>query len=148
MVNVNIKYLTSTAKTPMRGSFDAAGYDLYADFGDVDFIEIEPHQNKTIDTGISVAIPQGYFGAIFARSGLARKENLRPANAVGVIDADYRGMVKVVLHNDSDLPRFIQPGERIAQLVVLPFEEINFEEVEELPSTSRGSGGFGSTGVK
>ena len=91
-------------------------------------------------------IPEGYFGAVFARSGLAARESLRPANCVGVIDADYRGPVMVALHNDGDVPRTVQPGERIAQLVVLPFLSVAFTETAELDETDRGSGGFGSTG--
>lgn len=100
-----------------------------------------------IGTGIAVEIPNGYFGAVFARSGLATKEGLRPANAVGVCDSDYRGEYIVALHNDSDTPRTVTPGERIAQLVIMPYLQVDFEEVNELSDTVRGEGGFGSTGV-
>ena len=99
-----------------------------------------------IGTGIAVAIPEGYFGGIFARSGLSAKEGLRPANCTGVVDADYRGEIKVALHNDSEERRVVQPGQKIAQMVVMPFLSVEFEEVTELDETERGKGGFGSTG--
>ena len=97
-------------------------------------------------TGLAAARPEGYFGGIFARSGLAAKQGLRPANCVGVVDADYRGEIKVALHNDTDEERAVADGERIAQLVVLPFLTLEFELTEELEETSRGDGGFGHTG--
>ena len=99
-----------------------------------------------IGTGLSIAVPEGYFGAIFARSGLAAKEGLRPANCVGVADSDYRGEYIVALHNDSAISRVVTPGERIAQLVVMPYLSVEFEEVDSLDETERGAGGFGSTG--
>lgn len=99
-----------------------------------------------IGTGIALEIPEGYFGAVFARSGLASKMGLRPANCVGVIDSDYRGEIKVAVHNDTDFEQFFNSGERIAQLVILPYLPVEFEEVDELSDTCRGSGGFGSTG--
>ena len=108
---------------------------------------ITPHTTVKIGTGIAVEIPNGYFGAVFARSGLATKEGLRPANAVGVVDSDYRGECIVALHNDSDTPRTVTPGERVAQLVIMPYLKINFKEVDELSNTTRGKGGFGSTGT-
>lgn len=145
MTTVNFVKLNNRAKVPMRGSKEAAGYDLYANVFD-EFVEIPPHETVKIGTGLSMEIPKGYFGAIFARSGLAVKEGLRPSNCVGVVDADFRGEVKVALHNDTDTSRFITPNERIAQLVVLPYLEVQFNEVEELGTTSRGEGGFGSTG--
>lgn len=141
-MKMRIKRLTDTAKLPTRGSTSAAGYDLYAD----ETGTIEPHNTRMISTGLAVEIPEGYFGGIFARSGLAAKEGIRPANCVGVIDSDYRGPVKVAAHNDSDIPRKIEAGERIAQLVVLPYLPVEFEETDELSDTERGSGGFGSTG--
>lgn len=141
---INIKKLTDTAKTPTRGSEHAAGYDLYADVKDQ--VTISPHETEKISTGLAIEIPDGYFGAIFARSGLAAKEGLRPANCVGVCDSDYRGEYIVAVHNDSDQPRVIDPGERIAQLVVMPYLAVTFEEVTELTDTNRGEGGFGSTG--
>ena len=146
-VKVNIKKLSNSAKIPTHGSKEAAGYDLYADL-DEDMVILEPHTNALIGTGISMAIPDGYFGAVFARSGLATRENLRPANCVGVIDQDYRGEIKVAVHNDSNVERFINKGDRIAQLVIMPYLAVSFNEVEKLNTTSRGSGGFGSTGKK
>jgi len=146
MVNINIKKLTSTAKTPLRGSNEAAGYDLYADIA-TDFVAINPHETVKIGTGISLEIPDGYFGAIFARSGLATREGLRPANCVGVVDQDYRNELIVALHNDTDTARYITPGERVAQLVIMPYLEVEFKEVDKLNTTSRGMGGFGSTGM-
>ena len=145
MVKINIKKLTTTAKTPLRGSNEAAGYDLYADVGD-NFVAIEPHTTVKIPTGLSMEIPDGYFGAIFARSGLATREGLRPCQGVAVIDQDFRGEIMVPIHNDHDITRYITPGERIAQLVIIPYLEAKFEEVEKLNTTSRGTGGFGSTG--
>jgi dUTP pyrophosphatase len=100
-----------------------------------------------IGTGIAVEIPEGYFGAIFARSGLATKRGLRPANCVGVVDADYRGELIVALHNDTDQLQFVEPGERIAQLVIMPYLSVEFEESDGLNETQRGSNGFGSTGT-
>lgn len=141
---INIKKLTDTAKTPTRGSEHAAGYDLYADVKNQ--VMISPHETEKIGTGLAIEIPDGYFGAIFARSGLAAKEGLRPANCVGVCGSDYRGEYIVAVHNDSDQPRVIDPGERIAQLVVMPYLAVTFEEVTELTDTNRGEGGFGSTG--
>lgn len=143
-MNVNIKLLNKNAKTPTRGSEYAAGYDLYA--ATAETVTIAPHSTSKIGTGICAELPEGTFGAIFARSGLATKQSLRPANCVGVVDQDYRGEIIVALHNDSDVEKTISAGERIAQLVVLPYTPVNFSIVEELSSTDRGSGGFGSTG--
>lgn len=143
-MKINIKKLTETAILPERGSAYAAGYDLFADIQEVQ--EIKPHETKMISTGLSMEIPEGYFGGIFARSGLSSKEGLRPANCVGVVDADYRGPVCVALHNDGEVVRHVQPGQKIAQMVVVPFLAVEFDEVEELSDTVRGEGGFGSTG--
>lgn len=143
---MNIKLLNETAKIPTRGSEYAAGYDMYA-CGDGDYI-IEPGDTVMVSTGIAAEIPTGCFGALFARSGLATKKGLRPANCVGVIDSDYRGEIMVAMYNDSDKQRVIEPGERIAQLVFLPYESFDINVVDELDDTQRGSGGFGSTGVK
>ena len=107
---------------------------------------VEAGETVKIGTGLSIAVPEGYFGAIFARSGLAAKEGLRPANCVGVADSDYRGEYIVALHNDSDVTRTVTPNERIAQLVIMPFLSVTFEEAQELDETERGAGGFGSTG--
>ena len=145
-MNIRIKKLTDTAKLPQRGSEKAAGYDLYADTDEE--ITVEPGKTVSIGTGLAMEVPDGYFGAIFARSGLACKRSLRPANCVGVIDSDYRGEFRVVLHNDSEVPQTIAPHERIAQLVILPYLPVTFEETDTLSDTRRGAGGFGSTGVQ
>lgn len=144
-MKIDFVKLSETAELPKRGSAAAAGYDLYADSSD--WIEVPPHTTAMIDTGLAAAIPEKYFGAIFARSGLASKRGLRPANCVGVIDADYRGPIKVALHNDTDVVQVVQPHERIAQLVVIPFCPFEINEVTSLDDTVRGVGGFGSTGT-
>lgn len=146
-MEIKIKKLKETAVLPTRGSAAAAGYDLYACL-DTDSVTIKPNSNVKIGTGLSIAVPDGYFGAIFARSGLAAKENLRPANCVGVADSDYRGEYIVALHNDSDTEKVVKNGDRIAQLVIMPFLSVEFTEVEELDETQRGAGGFGSTGKR
>ena len=143
-MKIKIQKLRDNAKLPTRGSLNAAGYDLYAAIEKS--VTIQPHTTEKIGTGLSVEVPERYFGAIFARSGLAAKEGIRPANCVGVADSDYRGEYIVALHNDTDEVRTIEPQERIAQLVIMPFLEAEFEEVKELSKTERGSGGFGSTG--
>ena len=143
-MEVKIKRLTETSKLPTRGSEMAAGYDLYADL-DMP-VRIKPHKTKLIPTGISIAVPEGYFGGIYARSGLAMKQGLRPANCVGVIDADYRGPVGVAIYNDKGKAVTICAGERIAQLVIQPCMDVTWEETGELDGTGRGEGGFGSTG--
>lgn len=144
---INIKKTNADAIVPTRGSKHAAGYDLYACCIDADETGIPANATTKIGTGICVEIPEGYFGAVFARSGIATKEGLRPANCVGVIDSDYRGEIMVALHNDSAESRVIRTGDRIAQLVILPYLAINFREVSTLNDTARGDGGFGSTGV-
>ena len=143
-MKINIKRLSETAKLPERGSAYAAGYDLFADLQEV--IEIKPHETYMINTGVAMEIPEGYWGGVFARSGLSAKEGLRPANCDGVVDADYRGPVCVALHNDGEVVRTVTPGQKVAQLVVVPFLAVEFDEVEELSDTVRGAGGFGSTG--
>ena len=143
---MNVKKLTENACIPTKGSQDAAGMDLYAcppDGG----CRIPAGKTKKVGTGIAVELPPGTFGAVFARSGLATKSGLRPANCVGVIDSDYRGEIIVALHNDSNSDATINSGDRIAQLVVVPFVPVELQEVTELSETDRGSGGFGSTGV-
>ena len=142
---MRIKLLNDLAKVPTRGSEYAAGYDLYAATSDI--IDIAPHSTVKIGTGIACELPENTFGALFARSGLATKKGLRPANCVGVCDYDYRGEYIVPLHNDTDEMMSIEPGERIAQLVILPFIPVEFEVVNELTDTKRGDGGFGSTGT-
>jgi dUTP pyrophosphatase len=143
-MRINIKKLTETAKLPERGSAYAAGYDLFADLKEA--VEIAPKQTLMINTGVAMEIPEGYWGGIFARSGLSSKEGLRPANCVGVVDADYRGPICVALHNDSEVVRTVVPGQKVAQMVVVPFLAVEFEEVAELSDTVRGVAGFGSTG--
>ena len=143
-MKIQIKKLNENATIPTRGSDRAAGYDLYACLENE--VVIGAGETVKIGTGLSIAVPEGYFGAIFARSGLAAKEGLRPANCVGVADSDYRGEYIVALHNDSAVSRVVTPGERIAQLVVMPFLSVEFDEVDALDETERGAGGFGSTG--
>ena len=144
IMNISIKKLYSDAKIPTHGSAQSAGYDLYACISAP--ITIYPHTTSMIGTGLSIAVPEGYFGAIFARSGLATKQGLRPANCVGICDSDYRGEYIVAVHNDTDKIQVIDPGERIAQLVIMPYLPVEFIEVDELDKTERGNGGFGSTG--
>ena len=144
-MQINFKKLNSNATIPTRGSEHAAGYDLYAAIDAP--IVIHPHCTEKIGTGLSFELPEHTFAAIFARSGLATKQGLRPANCVGVCDSDYRGEYIVAMHNDSDIQKTIEPGERIAQMVLMPYVEMQFKEIEELSETKRGDGGFGSTGV-
>ena len=139
---MKIKRLDEKAVIPKRGSASAAGYDIYS----IEDVSLPSGETKLIRTGLSMEIPENYFGGVFARSGLAVKEGIRPANCVAVIDADYRGELMVPLHNDSKEERRITVGERIAQLVILPFLPVEFEETNELSETDRGEGGFGSTG--
>lgn len=146
MATVQIKKLRADAKLPARGSEYAAGYDLCALLESDDPLTLPPHGTAMLHTGLSFALPEGTFGAVFARSGLAAKQSLRPANCVGVIDSDYRGECLVALHNDSEEDRIIRSGDRVAQLVLLPFLPMEFEETDELSETVRGAGGFGSTG--
>lgn len=141
---INIKKLNPKATIPTRGSEYSAGYDLYACV-DKEII-IPAHDTVIIETGIAMAIPVGCFGGIYARSGLAAKQGLRPANCVGVVDSDYRGEVKVALHNDSDVMRVIRPNERIAQIIIQSYLNCDLFEVDNLDETDRGEGGFGSTG--
>ncbi|MBR4952898.1 MAG: dUTP diphosphatase, partial [Oscillospiraceae bacterium] len=119
-MKIEIKRLRPDAVIPTSGSKYAAGYDLYA-CPEEDKVVIAPHTTAKIGTGLSVAIPEGYFGAVFARSGLATKQGLRPANCVGVCDSDYRGEYIVALHNDTDAEQTVNKGDRIAQLVVMPY---------------------------
>ena len=144
--NINIKKLNPEATIPTYGSDFAAGADLYACLFAP--ITIEPGETFMVKTGISLEIPEGYAGLIYARSGLASKRGLAPANKVGVIDSDYRGEIIVALHNHSMNPQKIEPNERIAQLVITPYVQAVFNETAELSDTDRGAGGFGSTGTK
>ena len=146
MQELKIKLLNDNAKVPTRGSEKAAGWDLYAAIEAP--ITIKAFETEKISTGIAVALPEETFGGIYARSGLATKKGLRPANCTGVIDEDYRGEVIVALHNDTRNDWVIEPGERIAQLVVEPYVKVKIIETSELDDTARGEGGFGSTGTK
>ena len=145
-MELRIKKLDERAITPTYGTEYSAGADLYA-LADAD-ITIPAGKTVLIHTGLSLEIPEGYAGLIFARSGIATKRGLAPANKVGVIDADYRGECMVSLHNHSDKDEVIASGERVAQLVIVPFLKAEFVECDELSETVRGSGGFGSTGKK
>ena len=147
---MRIKILDSKAILPTRGSAEAAGYDLYS----IDTISIAPGETKLVHTGLAIEIPQNFWAGIYARSGLATKKGLRPANCVGVIDSDYRGEIMVALHNDSFSYQLIEAGDRIAQLVFHPLVYVIPDEngdlwqvVDELNDTDRGAGGFGSTGT-
>ena len=143
MEQLKIKKLDEKAKLPTYGTVDSAGADLYAVLNNE--LSIKPGETKVIPTGLSMAIPKGYVGLIYARSSLGTKKGLAPANKVGVIDADYRGEVKVVLFNQSNETQIISPEERIAQIIITPYVKVDFEEVSELSETERGNGGFGST---
>lgn len=145
-MDIKIKKLNELATIPTRGSERSAGYDLYA-ATDHD-VHIPPHATVKIGTGLALELPKGYFGAIFARSGIATKRGLRPANCIGVCDEDYRGEYIIAVHNDADETRTVQAGERIAQLIVLPYQDLDFNLVDELTETERGEGGFASTGDK
>lgn len=144
-MEIPVKKLREDAQIPFSGSEYAAGYDLYACTGRGETV-IAPHTTAMIGTGLACAVPTGYFGALFARSGLAAKEGLRPANCVGVLDSDYRGEIMIALHNDSSQERTVRDGERIAQMVVMPYLSVSFSQVRELEETERGAGGFGHTG--
>lgn len=139
-----VRKIKNNAIIPTKGSKDAAGYDLYACCDDI--VMIKPHKTEKIGTGLAIRPPKGYFGAIVARSGLAVNNGLRLANCLGVCDEDYTGEYIVALHNDTEYPQIINPTDRIAQLVFLPYADVDFCEVKELDTTERGEGGFGSTG--
>lgn len=143
-MEIKIKRLNERAKIPTFGTEFSAGADLYC--AEEHEISVCSGQKCSIGTGISMEIPEGYVGLVFARSGLACKNGLRLCNSVGVIDADYRGEIKVVLHNDSEYVREIKPGERVAQMIVMPYPKVSFIEAEELSDTVRGESGFGGTG--
>lgn len=143
---IKIKKLDEKATIPAYGSEFAAGFDLYS-VSDEE-ITIKAHETVLVKTGLAMEIPVGYGGFIFARSGLATKKGLAPANKVGVVDADYRGEVMVALHNHTDEDKTIEGHERIAQMVIMPFLRAKFVETSELSETVRGAGGFGSTGKK
>lgn len=145
-MQINIKKLNEKAVIPTYGSEYAAGADLYACI-EQDVV-IKAHQTVFIPTGLALELPVGYAGLVYARSGIAMKKGLAPANKVGVIDCDYRGEVKVALHNHGDQDQVVGVGERVAQLVITPYVTATFIETDKLSSTARGVGGFGSTGTK
>lgn len=142
-IDVKIKKLSDLAKTPTYGSDFSAGADLYSADAQV---TVAPFSTALIKTGLSIEIPDGYVGLIYARSGLATKKDLAPANKVGVIDSDYRGEVLVALHNHGKEPKTVLPGDRIAQIVFTPYYKATFIESDDLNKTERGENGFGSTG--
>lgn len=147
-MEVKVKKLHPAATIPTFGSDEAAGCDLYANLAEEGgMVVIRPGTKRFIKTGIAMAIPKGYGGFLYARSGLACKQGLRPANCVGVIDSDYRGELIVALYNDSNEERTVSHGDRIAQLVIAPYLRPTFVETDELDDTQRGAGGFGHTGV-
>lgn len=143
-MEIKVKKLNDKATFPTRGSEYAAGYDLYAAIENN--ITVPAHSTEKIGTGLSFELPDETFAAIFARSGLATKQGLRPANCVGVCDSDYRGEYIVAIHNDTDEDKIIEPGERIAQMILMPYIPMTFVETDELSESGRGQDGFGSTG--
>lgn len=155
-INVKIKRLSETAQLPTKNFDSDAAFDLYADIKDTfkpfgtaeneKGVKVMPGQTVKIGTGVAMEIPEWYWGAIYARSGLATKQGLRPANAVGVVDSHYRGEIVVAIHNDSSEVQIIHHGDRIAQFMLAPVIETKFEEVSELSDSDRGEGGFGSSG--
>ena len=143
-MEIKVKKWNDKATLPTRGSEYAAGYDLYAAIENN--ITVPAHSTEKIGTGLSFELPDETFAAIFARSGLATKQGLRPANCVGVCDSDYRGEYIVAIHNDTDEDKIIEPRERIAQMILMPYIPITFVETDELSESGRGQDGFGSTG--
>jgi len=142
---IKMKKMYEGTKVPTYGTACSAGADLYALLDAP--VTIEPHESKVIPTGVALEIPVGLVGVVCARSGLSCKQDLAPANKVGIIDADYRGEVVVVLHNHGTQTRTIQNGDRVAQILFMPYVQANFEVVDELSDTVRGVGGFGHTGI-
>ncbi|MBS1421268.1 MAG: dUTP diphosphatase [Lachnospira sp.] len=143
---VKLKKLTPNAIIPTYGTAQSAGADLYS--GMEQPVTIEPGKTEFIHTGIAIAIPEGLVGLVYARSGMACKKGIAPANKVGVIDADYRGEIMVALYNHGNEAVTVEPGDRIAQLVLTPFITAAFDQTDSLDETDRGNGGFGSTGTK
>lgn len=144
MLYCKIKKISETAIIPTKATGGSAGFDFYTDTSEP--VVIYPHETVMLTTGIALEIPEGYFGAIYPRSGISTKRGLRLANCVAVIDSDYRGAVGVPIHNDTNESKYVQPHERVAQIVFQKVEPIGIAEVDELSETKRGSGGFGSTG--
>lgn len=147
-MEVRIKKIYEDAIIPTHGSEYSAGYDLHAYIkNESGVIQIAPHRMIKINTGIAISLPHDTFGGIYARSGLASKRGLRPANCTGIIDSDFTGEIIIALYNDSDEVQEVKDGERVAQLIIQQYITVDFNEVEDLPHTERGSGGFGSTGT-
>lgn len=148
-MKINLIKMCDDALIPTRGTNSSAGYDLYA-YLDASSLSIQPHETKLVGTKIKMEIPEGYFGAVYARSGIATKRSIRPANCTGVIDSDYRGEILVPLHNDSNEVQIIENKERIAQIVIMPYLNVDFNVTNkfECENTSRDEKGFGSTGTK
>ena len=144
MNTIRVKKLHPNAKLPTYGSLEAAGADLYACLEEA--VTIQPGEVFWVPTGIALEVPKGCAGLVYARSSMGAKRGLAPANKVGVIDADYRGEIRVVLLNHSNQPQTLEPGERVAQFIITPVLQPAYEEVAELTDTDRGVGGFGSTG--
>ena len=144
MTSIHVKLLREGARLPAYGSAEAAGADLYACLPEA--VTISPGETVFIPTGIALEVPVGCAGLIYARSGLACKRGLAPANKVGVVDSDYRGEIIVALHNHGNLPQTVDHGERVAQFVITPVLTPDYTAVEELSDTQRNQGGFGSTG--
>ena len=145
MREVKVKKLYENAKLPVYGTEFSAGADLCACLDEP--VTLQPGETRLISIGIAVEIPAGYAGLVYARSGLASKRGLAPANKVGVVDSDYRGEFFVPLHNHGAVPQTIEPGDRIAQMILTPYLTANFIEADTLSDTVRGEGGFGSTGT-
>jgi len=150
MIDIKVKRLTPTAKLPTKAHNTDACFDLYVDEPNAisGEIQIQPHSTVKLHSGIATEIPNGYFCAVYPRSGLGIKQNLRLPNGTGIIDSDYRGEWVIALFNDSDEIRIINHGDRVAQFAVLPVPEVTLTEVEDLSNTERGEGGFGSSGIK
>lgn len=146
-IKVKFVKVREGAKVPEHGSKFAAGYDLSACIPDMERVIIHPGETVKIPTGLAFAYPEGYFGAVCARSGLATKCGLAPANKIGILDEDYRGEVFIALHNHSSEVQVVNHGDRIAQLILLPYLNVDFVESDKLDETERGEGGFGSSGV-
>ena len=143
-MKICFKKIDKRALAPTYGTYFSAGADLRAILDEP--VTIKPGESMLLHTGIAVAIPEGYVGLVYARSGIACKRGLAPSNKVGVIDADYRGEIMVSLHNHGTTDQIISPDERIAQMIVAPFIHCEYEEADNLENTERGTGGFGSTG--
>ncbi|MDD3341668.1 MAG: dUTP diphosphatase [Bacilli bacterium] len=145
-INVNVKKIKEEAHIPFYATEEAAGADLYAVLEES--VTIKPNETFLVPTGLTFEFPKGIVGLVYARSGLASKKGLAPANKVGVVDSDYRGEVMVALHNHSAIEQTIENGERVAQFVIMPYFKANYKEVEDINETDRGTGGFGSSGIK